>query len=75
MARTLSTRSSRSALSSVNVVSSSERACVSSGFEGLLASDRMRRYEEKSGRLAWSVDRTSLESVLVKDAAGDVASG
>jgi hypothetical protein len=42
------------------VLSSSERACFSSGFDGFLAKDRIRRYEEKRGRLDWSVDRTSL---------------
>lgn len=53
-------RSSRSALSSVRVASSSERACLSSGLLGLLAVERMRMYEEKSGRLDWMVERTSL---------------
>jgi hypothetical protein len=60
MARTDSTRSSRSAVSSVRVVSSSERDWLSSGLLGDLASERMRRYEEKSGRLDWRVERTSL---------------
>lgn len=60
MARTDSTRSSRSAVSSVMVVSSSERDWFSSGLLGDLARERMRRYEEKSGRLDWRVERTSL---------------
>jgi hypothetical protein len=61
MARTDSTRSSRSAVSSVRVVSSSSRDWLSSGLLGDLARERMRRYEEKSGRLVWRVARTSLE--------------
>lgn len=41
---------------------------MSSGLLGLLASDRMRRYEEKSGRLVCRVETTSLVSWwLVKD--------
>lgn len=41
---------------------------MSSGLFGLLANDRMRRYEEKSGRLVCRVETTSLGSWwLVKD--------
>lgn len=47
-------------MSSVSVVSSSVRDWLSSGLLGDLASERMRRYEEKSGRLVWRVARTSL---------------
>jgi hypothetical protein len=47
-------------VSSVSVVSSSVRDWLSSGLLGDLASERMRRYEEKSGRLVWRVARTSL---------------
>ena len=49
---------------SVRVVSSSERACWSSGFEGDFARERMRRYEENRGLVVPRVERTSLQFVV-----------
>ena len=42
------------------LLSSSVRACVSSGDEAEEARDRMRRYEEKSDLVCFKVARTSL---------------
>lgn len=49
---------------SVRVVSNSERACWSSGFEGDFARERMRRYEENKGLVVPRVERTSLGLVV-----------